>query len=241
MAHRTRRSGFSLVELLVVLAVVAILLAILAPSLSKARRQAHVVRCASNLREIGLGWAAYRQDHRGEYPADNNAHQHARTHLQPYLPVVEVFRCPADRVIWPQYVDRADQSRQNSYAMSPVLMGRRHRPDLPPWHPLNAPRVTWPELDERVRGARVVQPTVAEAALVVGGDYDWLLALNRPPATRTAEYTFHPPRDHNNLLFYDGHVAFLRVYYRYYITPHYTLNPYRDLVSVARDRELVGP
>ncbi len=54
-----RAAGFTLVELLVVVAIIALLLGILLPSLAKARKVAQVSVCMSNLRQIGVGVVAY--------------------------------------------------------------------------------------------------------------------------------------------------------------------------------------
>jgi prepilin-type N-terminal cleavage/methylation domain-containing protein/prepilin-type processing-associated H-X9-DG protein len=63
-----QRRGFSLVELLVVVAIVAMLLAILMPSLSRARAQSRLSVCLSNLHEIGLGIQAYAYQYNGAIP-----------------------------------------------------------------------------------------------------------------------------------------------------------------------------
>jgi prepilin-type N-terminal cleavage/methylation domain-containing protein/prepilin-type processing-associated H-X9-DG protein len=62
------RSGFTLVELLVVIGIIALLIAILLPALSKARDAGYRVSCGSNLHQIGLSILIYAQDNKGAFP-----------------------------------------------------------------------------------------------------------------------------------------------------------------------------
>jgi len=63
MTH-TRDRGFTLVELLVVVAIIALLLAILTPALNRAREAARTVKCLTNIRQINLGMRMYGSDYR---------------------------------------------------------------------------------------------------------------------------------------------------------------------------------
>src|SRR5216117_2876127 len=65
--------AFTLVELLVVIAVIAILIAILLPMVLRAKESANRVKCASNLRQVGIAEQMYAADNKGHYP---------RTHWQ---------------------------------------------------------------------------------------------------------------------------------------------------------------
>jgi len=114
---KRRQTGFTLVELLVVIGIIALLISILLPALNKAREQARVTLCLSNLRQLQNANLLFSQEHRGfipkawfndgpvNTPATNDGewgYQDEKTWewsyiLSNYMQKNEgVFRCPSD-------------------------------------------------------------------------------------------------------------------------------------------------
>jgi prepilin-type N-terminal cleavage/methylation domain-containing protein len=63
-----RRRAFTLIEILVVVSIIALLIGILVPVLSKAKNQARRVTCATQLHHVGVAMVAYMQDSRDRMP-----------------------------------------------------------------------------------------------------------------------------------------------------------------------------
>lgn len=88
LSKKRRRGGFTLIELMIVIAIIAILAAILVPNFIRARAQGQLTACKSNLKNIGTALEMYSTDWSGKYPT-------ALATLTPnYLKTIP--ECPAD-------------------------------------------------------------------------------------------------------------------------------------------------
>ncbi|MEM1107465.1 MAG: prepilin-type N-terminal cleavage/methylation domain-containing protein [Planctomycetota bacterium] len=123
-------AGFSLIELLVVIGVIALVIGLLLPAIAGARKSAQRVTCSSNLRQIGLVLSSYLVDYDEIYPL-------ARPIPEPFVaisgdpPLYEVlagyiesgtapetnavYRCPDDNTVYPR--------AGISYVYSPAVAG----------------------------------------------------------------------------------------------------------------------
>jgi prepilin-type N-terminal cleavage/methylation domain-containing protein/prepilin-type processing-associated H-X9-DG protein len=101
------RRAFTLVEVLVVIAVIAILAALLLPVLVKAKERARRTYCASSLRQIAMAAHSYADDHRDIFPSQAGDGLPVRAVggdganyydlLMPYLKKAEIWLCPSTR------------------------------------------------------------------------------------------------------------------------------------------------
>lgn len=204
------KKGFTLVELLVVIGIIIVLAAILLPVLARARAGARRATCASNLRQIGLGFAMYISDHDEVFP---NTGDHMlwmgrrwRWPLQPYLgysaqrdPVdpanpnlsanagPHVLVCPSDTTA-PLAWDSTSYGYSAAFYHTPAQVNAMRTTDL-----YGAPTV--PCVSQSL--ATVQDPS--RKALVA----EWLSNHTEPAAT------WWDWRGARNYLFVDGHVKYL--------------------------------
>lgn len=121
------RHGFTLVELLIVIGIIAALIAILLPTISKARAQSKRTACMSNLRSIGQGMYLYAQAYRDRLPNtnppgasydDDAANTVMVTFNDMFVRSAGVFWCPGDEDPMPAKIETADYFLPNSAHVS---------------------------------------------------------------------------------------------------------------------------
>jgi len=102
MKRTSNQFAFTLIELLVVIAIISILAAILFPVFATAREKARQTACASNLKQLGLGFLQYVQDYDEEFPAGVKNWNGLDIgvgwggQLYPYVKSTQVYTCPDD-------------------------------------------------------------------------------------------------------------------------------------------------
>lgn len=136
--------AFSLIELLVVMAIIAILASLLLPSVSSAQAKGRQIACLNNLRQLQLAWTMYLGEHNNTMPENKmtgsgllgcvsttnswvtgNAQASAdpilikQGSIFPYTPNLQVYRCPADR----STIFGASTPRERSFSMDAYLNG----------------------------------------------------------------------------------------------------------------------
>ena len=119
------RPAFTLVELLVVIGIIALLMGILLPALSKARKAAQEVKCMSNLRQFGIGFQLYADLNKGSIPEDGPDGSNAGSNL--IGPSGGVPQGLADERLWynalpPQIMDKpyGDMVHDDKLGINPL-------------------------------------------------------------------------------------------------------------------------
>lgn len=118
-ANDPTRRGFTLVELLVVVAIIGLLIALLLPALQQSRAAARSAACKSNMRQIGLAVQMYANNHNGRFPLTAHAGTTSSWvySLGPYLENVDNIRiCPDE----PKAAERL-ANKSTSYVLNDLI------------------------------------------------------------------------------------------------------------------------
>ncbi|HWL51707.1 MAG TPA: prepilin-type N-terminal cleavage/methylation domain-containing protein [Chthoniobacteraceae bacterium] len=212
--HRPHRNGFGLLEVIVVIALMAIVVALTIPALGRAREGATHLQCAQNLRQIISAIYLYAADHDGSYPPnrsnkdywddDHPAGVHHQDRLIAYLPSYQKspkkreeaapFWCPADE-------KRRETLPQHSYG----ILGARGGGEA---IPINRKLAAEPNPSKALYFADASRDTLSTCRLSAKS---WPFGKNDPNRPETAPASGVPWVEFRhggraNILFVDGHV-----------------------------------
>lgn len=136
--RKSKNRGFSLVELVIVVAIIGLLATLAMPQVDRMIDRSKSVSCMSNLRQIGVAVTSYMADNEGKYPSietnpDNPVYPDGVEALpiwealEPYGVTKGVLKCPSDK----SYITTRGSSYQwrpiidDELSVNPVIYGRR--------------------------------------------------------------------------------------------------------------------
>lgn len=182
---------FTLVELLVVIAVIAILVALMFPALARARSYGYQIACTNNLKQIGMGYIQYTDDFNGWYVAGSttNSDDSWMTVLYQnngrYVPK----RC---------FFNRTKSNPDNFGCQAQWFL------NLPIAYGLNY-YIAYPDRGRRISSDSIPRPSMT---LWVAESYFWIVSFDGSGwAQDTVRRRIH--NKGSNFLFVDGHVSHL--------------------------------
>lgn len=229
---RFRSSGFTMIELLVVVAIIAILAALLLPALQRAKESAKAAKCMSNLRQIGVAALSYTEDWNGHSPNFGDSEvvmaRHANGAVMPYpggrwldqvffycQKNIGVMLCPSQQTKWSPTFYRMVKP----YVTPEFLPGYAISKQAGTSYSTNSPHV-----NVGVSLSRVVNPS-RKIWIADAGWLRWATGSTNPEQegytsnieSRGAAFTSNsnnqlPSRRHrggSNFLFFDGHVEWM--------------------------------
>lgn len=239
--QRVRRGrpvgAFTLIELLVVISIIALLIAILLPGLSRARKQAKGVVCLSNMRSLTNAVYLYTDSSGGHFPtagfthggdADDVARSWVTQLAEDYGRNLEIARCPMDEsehfeVALPDGRRRQTSFASNAYMVYPLA----GQPVFDRWERIRTPAATifWVELAEKgdFAAADHVHPE------------NWWFGDSQQLAAREVQLTRHLGRGHYGFL--DAHAEAMTFEKTYKIDPaggfppRFLLNKYDPTIA----------
>jgi len=206
--RETNRSGFSLIELLVIIAIISLLLSILTPSLGRTRSMAMRLKCAHNLKQIDVAMHLYLSSNDDLYPCAEDPLPAGywlwmgrgwRDFVEPYLGGnidannPSILWCPQDKVAKEKY-------ESTSYAYSMSFYHSAEQIDS-----MSSPADTYGSASQPSMAQRSFSVAKPSGKVIVG---EWLSNHSRIDGEDSGWWC---REGYRNYLFADGQVRFLEV------------------------------
>ena len=255
MLSKRNKAGFTLIEMLVVIAVIAVLLAILLPSLNKAKEMMKRLKCQANLKQIALAWHMYLNDYDGRFYQAINANslyggwksitpaiEDVPRPLNSYLSLdeipqseteAEIFRCPTDKGDpsnssgLPQYDIFGTSYQTNVWLIGQNQFGIQ----LPNQELLDG-------INRFLFNGPKIQDVASSSRVLLIGDFGW---WNHFLPQFLPGYYWHDKTHHYSMGFLDGHTEFVRIRKGLYVTGDYCVLPFKGLFGLAKQVQIEEP
>lgn len=210
MSVKRSRAGFTLIELLVVVAIIVILIAVLLPSLSKAREQAKTVACLSNLRQCGALFTIYAGENNNNTPVQYQVSPPAGW---PYMYWYHAITGTNPSATW----DKVDMSKLKSFfcASDASIMARGNNPALDTCNGRSSYGINYTGLNAGTGGKGVKMTSIEEphnmlgvmdAGVVKDGNsYTFVIPWSDP--NQGSPFPRHSNYGAVNVMWMDGHAT----------------------------------
>lgn len=255
----SRASGFTLLELLIVIAIISVLIAVLLPALRSARVVSKRAFCQSNARQIVAAWTQYFNDYDGSLLKGFNvnityggrqgvgAPQWGQNNdvvkpLNKYFEApevssagVDVFRCPSD-VGAQDARPTCFEFYGTSYITNHMMVG----PNFLQFLPSDPCAGILNRVNQRLYKNQKAWTNIPDPArLILLGDFGWVAESEIENPLRIEWHD--QPRKHN-IGFLDGHAQFTRIRKGIYVDTSYIIVPFEDMLAdlVACQQEAPG-
>lgn len=240
--HVQRRSAFTLLELLIVIAIIAVLIAILIPAMSASRRIADRTACQANLKGLAEAWHMYLDDNddhflQSPFPSDNvqinyGGKQGAIPPFKKPKPLNTYMNLEPETLDAPMYRCRRDEGAQTVNGSHYDFFGTGYSPNL----------LLIGTMPLQITGSDPCASVLQEASpsligltrtrcadparLILIGDYGWVYDWNVNDTINRAWR--HGDDWKHNVAFLDGHVGYQEIEKGKHVTAEYLVMPLQD-------------
>ena len=213
MPSRHRQAAVTLIELLVDIAIIAVLAAIAVPAYSGMMAGSKASKCLSNMRQIGVAMIGYTAENNGLFPVDPTANDSCAKYLGPYIPtkkgadvgnVVDlVFRCPAETKVPPSGFQNSVNHYIATYA---IFAGSSQTNGASRITSVQSPSQTLLVVDGRLNPANNSGYNCNTACTFNAYSAD----CGQSDPTKTSNVAFRHKNSVMNAVYVDGHVGTIR-------------------------------